>query len=224
MNAAPVTALPFDNHRTTPVSAIPPYVGFMEQANIDYFWLWDELSGWFPGNLWKPETAPMAAVMDGNSTYDPFVEAAFAIAANPKINLRLSTDAIRNGPAELMRKLYTLQGSTEGQVVLALGAGELRQARPFGYKRSEGLSRMEDLLKLSHLLWEADEPFDFEGNHWTFKNGFIGATKPAKRPQIWALGGGPKLLEMAAKYCDGLEAAIPQTMRTPSASARLSPT
>jgi phthiodiolone/phenolphthiodiolone dimycocerosates ketoreductase len=209
------TAVPFDDHRTTPLNAIPPFTQFLKQVGVDFFWLWDELSGWFPRNLWVPEVTPMAGFMDGDSTYDPFLEGAMALAADPTMNLRLSTDAIRNGPAELMRKLYTLQSATEGQVVLALGAGELRQTRPFGYKRSEGLSRMEDLLRLSHLLWEADAPFDFEGTHWTFRNGFIGGTKPARRPQIWALGGGPKLLDMAAQYCDGFEAAIPQAISKP---------
>jgi phthiodiolone/phenolphthiodiolone dimycocerosates ketoreductase len=214
------TAIPFDDHRTTPIAAIPAFTRMLKDVGVDFFWLWDEMSSWFPPNLWTPEITPMAAVVDGNSTYDPFIEAAFAAAADPTVNIRLSTDAIRNGPAELMRSLYTLANATEGQVTLALGAGELRQAKPFGYKRSEGLSRMEDLLRLSHLLWEADEPFDFEGNHWTFKKGFIGSTKPARRPQIYALGGGPKLLDMAAQYCDGFEAAIPQAISTPERFAK----
>jgi phthiodiolone/phenolphthiodiolone dimycocerosates ketoreductase len=177
------TAIPFDDHRTTPIAAIAPFTQFLRRSGVDFFWLWDELSGWFPRSLWVPEVSPTATVMDGDSTYDPFIEAAFALAADPALNVRLSTDAIRNGPAELIRKLYTLQSATEGQVTLALGAGELRQTRPFGYRRSEGLARMEDLLKLSHLLWEADEPFDFEGNHWTFKNGYIGASRPARRAE-----------------------------------------
>jgi phthiodiolone/phenolphthiodiolone dimycocerosates ketoreductase len=209
------TAIPFDDHRTTPLGAIAPFTHFLRESGVDFLWLWDELSGWFPRSLWRPEVSPMAAVMDGDSTYDPFIEAAFALAADPSLNVRLSTDAIRNGPAELMRKLYTLQSATDGQVTLALGAGELRQTRPFGYRRAEGLARMEDLLQLSRLLWEADEPFDFAGNHWTFRNGFVGTTRPARRPQIWALGGGPRLLELAARYCDGFEAAVPQAISTP---------
>ena len=74
---------------------------------------------------------------------------------------------------------------------------------------------MEDLLRLSYLLWEANAPFDFEGNHWSFKRGYIGSAKPGRRPQIWALGAGPRLLDLAARYCDGLEAAAPQTHARP---------
>lgn len=209
------TAIPFDNHRSTPLAAMAPFVQSLEAGNVDYLWLWDEFSGWFPGNLWTEDNTAAAPFIEPNSTYDPFVQAAYAAALKPDIGLRLSTDAIRSNPAELLRKMMSLGNATTGKTVIAIGAGELRQTRPFGYKRSEGLARMEDLFKLIHLLYDNDGPINFEGNHWTFKNATLGTSRPATRPEFWALGGGPKLLDIAAQYADGFEMAVPQSTSTP---------
>jgi phthiodiolone/phenolphthiodiolone dimycocerosates ketoreductase len=213
-------AIPFDNHRSTPLSLIGPFAqGLQDSGVVDYLWLWDELSGWFPGNLWRDENTPAAAFIDPDSTYDPFVQAAFALAANPSMSVRLSTDAIRSGPAELLRRVLTLAHGTEGRVVCAIGAGELRQTKPFGHKRSEGLKRLEDTFALIRKLLDEDEPFTHEGNFWHYKNATLGSTRPATRPEFWALGGGPTLLDIAARYADGFEAATPQAIVTPEAFA-----
>jgi phthiodiolone/phenolphthiodiolone dimycocerosates ketoreductase len=210
------TALPFDNHRDTPMPLVAEFTKAMQATGVvDYLWLWDELSGWFPGNLWTPENNPAAAFLDGNSTTDPFVQAAYALATNPTANVRLSTDAVRSAPAELLRKMLTLANATEGKVVLAVGAGELRQTKPFGYKRSEGLKRLEDIFRLVRRLYDEPEPFTDEGNFWHLKNATVGTQRPARRPEFWALGGGPTLLDLAARYADGFEAACPQAIRSP---------
>jgi phthiodiolone/phenolphthiodiolone dimycocerosates ketoreductase len=197
-----------------------PFVHGLQEANVDYLWLWDEFSGWFPGDLWTEANTPAASFIEPNSTYDPFIQAAYAAAENPHIGLRLSTDAVRAGPAELLRKMMSLANATSGKTVIAIGAGELRQTKPFGYKRAEGLARMEDLFRLLHLLYENDEPVSFEGNHWIFKNATLGAARPQIRPEFWALGGGPRLLDIAAQYADGFEAAVPQSLVTPEQYAQ----
>ena len=211
------TGLPFDNHRDTPMALIDDFTKGLEASGVvDYVWLWDELSGWFPRELWKPENNPAAAFMDPNSTYDPFIHGAVALAKNPRMNLRLSTDAVRSAPAELLRKMLSLANCTEGKVVICVGAGELRQTKPFGYKRVEGLKRLEDVMKLVRRLYDEPEPFtDDENNFWNFKNATIGTQRPKNRPEFWCLGGGPKLLDIAARYADGFEAATPQAIRTP---------
>ncbi len=210
------TGLPFDNHRNTPISMTADFARALEASGVvDYLWLWDELSGWFPGQLWNEENTPAAPLFDPNSTYDPFIQAAVALAANPRMNVRLSTDAIRSAPAELLRKMISLANCTEGKVVIAVGAGELRQSKPFGYKRAEGLKRLEDVLKFVRRLYDEPEPWTEEGNFWHYKNATIGTQRPANRPEFWALGGGPILLDIAARYADGFEVATPQSVRTP---------
>jgi phthiodiolone/phenolphthiodiolone dimycocerosates ketoreductase len=207
-------AYPYDNHRSTPIAAAGPFANAIQQSPIDFCWLWDEFAGWFPGDLWSTKNTPAADLVDVNSLSDPFVLAAFAIAANPKANIRLTTDAVRNGPAGLLRQVLTLASGTAGQVVTAIGAGEIRQMRPFGYKRSEGLARLEDMFILLNKLLDEKDPFTYEGKHWNFKQATIGAARPLQRPEFWALGGGPVLLDIAARYADGFEAAVPNAIPT----------
>jgi phthiodiolone/phenolphthiodiolone dimycocerosates ketoreductase len=200
------TAIAYPNHRGIPLANVRPFVGALEQSGVvDQFWCWDELAGWMPDGFGVPDGV---AAPDGHSTYDPVVLAAYAMAVSSKLGARMSTDAIRARPAELMRMLCSLADAANGRTVIAIGAGEARQVKPFGYRRSEGLSRLEDVLRLLKLLRDADEPFDFEGNHWTFKHAYVG-TIQARRPEFWALGGGPKLLDLAAEHADGWETAMP---------------
>jgi phthiodiolone/phenolphthiodiolone dimycocerosates ketoreductase len=204
------TAMVWDGHRATPRSMIPEFVGALDASGVvDYFWALDELSGYFPDHLWKSENSALAGIRDGHSTTDPIVTGAIAAAASLKMGLRFSSDSIRNGPAELMRTMMTLADVTEGQVVMCLGAGEARQIKPFGYKRAEGLARLEDILRLMKLFWDNEEPFSFEGNVWNIKNGYLGAHRPARRPKFYALGGGPKLIDIAAQHADGFETVAP---------------
>ena len=100
----------------------------------------------------------------------------------------------------------------------------MRQSKPFGYKRAEGLKRLEDTLVLVRKLYDCEEPFSYEGNFWNYKTAFLGNTKPKIRPEFWALGGGPMLLEIAAKHADGFEAAVPQSIANPDRYAQIAKT
>lgn len=209
---APKTGLPADNHRAGLPSAVSELARTIGASpDVDFLWFWDEISGWFHKSLWVAENAPISAVIDNNSTHDPMLLAMCALVANSEVGVRVTADAVRSRPAELYRSLMTLSSAvTEGPgVVCTLGAGELRQTGPLGYKRSEGLARMEDIFRLSHLLWERHEPFDFDGNFWHFEQAYLGADRPERRPELWALGGGPRLIDIAARYADGLEAGVP---------------
>lgn len=204
------TAIPYGNNRNIPTAQIAPFVDAMVASGaVDTFWAWDELTSWFPEHLWNTDNTGFAELLPLHSTNDPFLLAAMAAQANSLLGVHLSTDAVRARPAELMRSLMTLATATDRRPVLAIGAGELRQAKPFGYRRKEGLGRLEDVLRLSRLLWERDEPFDFEGNYWKFDKAFLGAARPERRPELWALGGGPRLIELAAQYADGFETNAP---------------
>ena len=56
--------------------------------------------------------------------------------------------------------MVPLANATSGKTAVAIGADELRQAKPFGHKRSEGPARMEDLFQLMHVLYERDGPIN----------------------------------------------------------------
>lgn len=181
---------------------------------VDDAVLWDQLTSWWPTVLWRPEVTRLAeAVRDPDSFHDAFQLAAFAAAATERLGVTISTDAVRRGPAELMQTMLTLAGATEGHATLLLGAGELKQTRPFGYKRTEGLARLEDLLRIFRLLWESAGPVDFDGNVWKLRKAWLGEVRP-NRPRFIAMGGGQRLLDIAVEHADGWVTDVPGAVST----------
>jgi phthiodiolone/phenolphthiodiolone dimycocerosates ketoreductase len=175
----------------------------------------DMLPHFIPTQLWTTEHTPLASVLkDPDSNSDAFALAAYVMGAVPSLKLTVSTDSIRHPPAELVQTMLTLANITEGKASFQVGGGEVKQCKAYGHKRSQGMSRMEDLLKIFHLLTESDGPVDFQGRHWTFDRASIGSAIPAK-PPIFALGGGPQLLDYATSYCDGVAVTCPPVWTTP---------
>jgi phthiodiolone/phenolphthiodiolone dimycocerosates ketoreductase len=194
--------------------------GFEASGVVDYYQGWDQLVAWWPNALWQPDVTPLAQVMKNcDSLADSFTLTTIAAAATQNLGVATSCDSIRRGPAELMQAMMTLAHTTEGKAIFQIGAGELKQTRPFGWKRSEGLGRLEDMLKIFKLLWEAEAPFDFEGNFWNYKKAWLGTTRPYK-PQVWAMGGGPKLYDLALRYADGIQTIAPFVFPTPEGWAK----
>jgi len=171
--------------------------------SVDYFQVWDQLTSWYPQGLWKPENTDLATVMpDCDSFPDMFQMAGYASAKAPDLGIVLSTDVIRRGPADLTQSMLTLADLTGGRTIIQLGAGEIKQCKPFGYKRSHGIKRLEDLYKIFDLLMENDGPVSYEGHHTTLTDAWIGTAK-ANRPQLWGLGGGPQIIDLSTSYGDG---------------------
>ena len=175
----------------------------------------DQLNNFIPPSLWTPENSPLAAVLpDIDSAADAFTTAAHIAGALPEVDLTLTTDALRRNPAELIQSMLTLANITEGRVLFQVGGGEQKQCRPYGHKRGQGLKRMEDLFELFNRLWDADGMIDYEGHHTTFKQATLGGAKN-HRPDLWALGGGPMLLDLATTHCGGFAAAAPCVWASP---------
>jgi phthiodiolone/phenolphthiodiolone dimycocerosates ketoreductase len=114
----------------------------------------------------------------------------------------------RDAP-ELAQTTLTLAASTAGPSLLSLGAGEVRNINPFGRRRSLGLKSLGDTLQVLRLLWTAREPVDFDGEIFKLKDAFIGNAGKDHRPEVIAMGGGPRLTGMALKYADGFGTGAP---------------
>jgi phthiodiolone/phenolphthiodiolone dimycocerosates ketoreductase len=210
------TASFFALDRTWSAEMAGDFAKAMESSGVfDYVLVPDQLVSWWPKGLWKSENTSMAEVSgDPDSFNDAFMLAAIAAASTKDLGVMVSTDAIRRGPAELMQAMLTLAGATKGKTACLIGAGEIKQCRPWGYKRSEGLKRMEDLFRIFSQLFECEEPIDFQGNVWNLRNAWVGSVRPY-RPKFWAMGGGPKLMDIAAKHGDGFISAIPLVSSSP---------
>ena len=212
--------LPISVDRFLPPEALAQTAQAIKASGVvDIIHSWDQLVFWWPPHLWTPENAPLAALIpDLDSSGDAQAIAAYAAASAPGLGLAISTDAIRRGPAELMQTMLTLANMANvgkpGRGCLFLGAGELKQTGPFGWKRAEGLKRMEDHLRFYDNFWNNEQPFAMEGNFWAYKDAWIGKARQY-RPRVWALGGGPKLMELSTRYADGFSTMVPNVIPTP---------
>lgn len=188
---------------------------------VDQLAFFDQLHSWFPTSLWDPDVTPLALTQpDPHSFHDPFITATFAAANTTKVGLTITCDAIRRGPTELTQTMLSCAGATEGRSRFWIGAGELKQCKAYGHKRKEGLDRMEDLFRIFRRYLENDGPIDYDGHHWTLRHAWLGGAMP-HTPKIIAMGQGPRLIELAAKYADGVAPIIPASFRTPEEFAAM---
>ena len=210
------TILPINADRTLPPAALAQMARTIGDSGVvDHFQVWDQMMGWWPPGMWNTRNAPPAAMVpDLDSTGDFAAVLAYAMAAAPGMGATVSTDAIRRGPAEMLQTMMTLANMGEGKAILQIGAGEIKQTAPFGWKRNEGLRRIEDHFRFYEAFWKANAPVTMEGHFWNFDQAWIGAARQNK-PRVWALGGGPKLIEMATRYVDGFATVAPGVIPTP---------
>jgi phthiodiolone/phenolphthiodiolone dimycocerosates ketoreductase len=211
------TAVTVDLSRHVPLAAFGEICrGLQSSGVVDYVHVSDQLMSWFPRDLWTPEETPMAAAIpDIDSFPDPFMMGAYGAAAAPDLGLSLTTDAIRRGAPEVTQSLLTLANMSNRRPILQMGAGEIKQTRPFGHKRSQGLARLEDQYRAFNLFWESDAPFDLDGNHTHFEGAWIGSQRGDRKPRFWGLGGGPKFFDLTTSHAHGLGTAVPLVWSTP---------
>jgi phthiodiolone/phenolphthiodiolone dimycocerosates ketoreductase len=204
------TAIGLWGDRNLPPSVIAEQARAMQAAGVDGMLIADQLGNFIPPQLWTQENAPVAALLpDPDSHSDVFALAGYLLAAAPGLDVAVSTDAVRRGPAELTQAMLTLANMTEGEAVVQVGGGEAKQCGPFGYNRAQGLSRMEDLFQIfAALLDSAGAAIDFEGRRWKLSKASIGSAVP-RRPKVMGLGGGPTLIDHCTSYADGLATTCP---------------
>jgi phthiodiolone/phenolphthiodiolone dimycocerosates ketoreductase len=182
---------------------------------VDWFQTWDQLVSFFPRALWRQDVTPRARLSsDCDSYFNAGMIAMLAANATTRLNVTTTLDAVRVGPAELLQQALTLAATTPARFALQVAAGELKQCKPFGWKRSQGLARMEDIFVIVRKMLGSDGLISHEGKHWTYSDAWIGAHF-AKLPELWALGGGPQLIDIATSYADGFISMVPSAFATP---------
>ena len=214
------TAVSISIDRNLPATAYGDLVKAIHASGtVDYLTMWDQLTSWIPPCLWTPENTPLHAVVPDLDSYPDWnVMCGYAAALAPGLGTAISMDAIRRGPADLTQTMLTVANCTQGKSIYSVGAGEIKQCQPFGYKRSEGLARLEDFYRIFHAFWEAKAPIDVQGHHWKMDQAWLGVARH-HRPRIWGLGGGPKILDLATTYADGFSTMCPMVWTTPEHTA-----
>ncbi|BDB39658.1 MULTISPECIES: LLM class flavin-dependent oxidoreductase [Mycobacterium] len=213
--------LPIVYSRHLPIAAaIDTARAIQASGVIDSLTVWDQMTFFAPPALWRPDNSPLSAVMpDIDSFPDPYVVLAQLATAVPGFGLVTTSDAVRRGPAEFTQTLMTLADVSAGPTMVQMGAGELKQCKPFGHRRSQGAKRLEDVFRIFRKFMDDVDPIDHEGNHWNLQQAWLGRARPAIRPQLWALGGGPRLIDTATRYGDGFCTAAPFVWANPDQAA-----
>ena len=207
--------------RHFPITAIAEQCkAFDASDTIDGILIPDQMAGFLPEQLWKPENTKFAELVhDTDSSYDAYMVAPYINAVAPGLNLHLTTDSVRRPPAEQVQSMLTLAQMTEGRANFQIGGGEVKQTGPFGHPTNQGMSRMKDLFQIYRRFMDEDEPIDFDGKRWHLERAFLGGAKQYK-PTLWGLGGGPQLIDYSTSWAEGLALAIPNAPPHPRRSRR----
>jgi phthiodiolone/phenolphthiodiolone dimycocerosates ketoreductase len=168
-------------------------------------WLADQTLSWFPDGLWTPDLAPVAREWNQNAFWDVYSLGGYLAGAVPGSSFLFSLDCVRRGPDVLSQMMITLHELTGGRAIFALGAGEAKQLAPFGYSVQRPFARLEESIRVIRDLWSRDEPFSFEGRALNMTNAHLGTrSSDGTTPPIFVVGAGPKVMEIGARYADGV--------------------
>jgi phthiodiolone/phenolphthiodiolone dimycocerosates ketoreductase len=193
--------------------------GIAASGVINSVTVWDQLTFHVPPALWKPEYTPLArALPDIDSMPEAMACLGYIAAVAPELGLTTSPDAVRRGPGELMQAMLTIADFTQGRATFQMGAGEIKQTGPFGHKTQQGLKRLEDQLRIYREFLSNSGPIDYDGHVWKLHDAWLGNAY-AHKPRLMALGGGPKLVDLATSYADGFSTLAPCVWNTPEACA-----
>jgi len=192
---------------------MPPVDGVLKNAKrneakgYDALWWPDHLMGWHPESIWTPDVTPLASFQSNPHVYlDPV--ACIAAVATHTETIRLGTsvtEPIRRHPAMLANEWLTLDHFSKGRAILGIGAGEGENIVPYGMDFSKPASKFEEALRIIRLLWENDEPVDFDGDFWTMRRAVcgMGPHTPGRFPPIWTGAHGDRMLGITGRLADG---------------------
>lgn len=192
---------------TPPIDGVVRYARRNEEQGFDSLWWPDHLMGWHPESIWTPDISALAAIQPNPHTYlDPVAAIAAVAMTTERITLGTAvTEPIRNHPAQLARAWLSLDHITKGRAILGIGAGEGENVTPYGMSFDRPVSRLEDALRVVRLLWEHDEPVDYDGEFYTLRRAVNGMSPflPGHPPPIWVAAHGPRMCRIAGELADG---------------------
>jgi len=126
-------------------------------------------------------------------------------------------------PAVLARALLNVDELSEGRLEIGLGAGYIRQEyEAAGIVLAQGGTRFERLQETTAILKEmlANDTASFTGRHFRLVNQMaMPRPRQQPRPPLLLGGGGPRILEWAAREAD-IVSLVPRS--SPEGNARLS--
>lgn len=181
-------------------------IGTLDTGRYHSIWLPDHMVSFWPDSIWTPEFTDLATASPSPHRHLDAMAVAGAAAVLTK-NVPIATsvvDTVRRHPAMLAQTALTLDHLSNGRFILGLGSGEAENTVPYGFEFSKPVGRFEEALQVIRLLWESEEPADFDGQFFKLHHARMDTELYNGRcPPIWIGAGGPRMLEITGRFADG---------------------
>ncbi len=192
---------------TPPVDMLIKTAKRNEEKGYDAIWFPDHWMAWHPESIWVPDVTPLANFQPNPHVYlDPVACIAATAVHTDRIKLATCvTETVRRHPAMLANEWLTLDHLSKGRAILGVGSGEKENIEPYGLRYEKPVSRFEEALTIIRLLWENNEPVDFDGEFWTLRDAVNGMSPhtPGVYPPIWTGAHGPRMCDITGRLADG---------------------
>jgi alkanesulfonate monooxygenase SsuD/methylene tetrahydromethanopterin reductase-like flavin-dependent oxidoreductase (luciferase family) len=175
----------------------------VEDAGFDSLWVCDHM---LMDDDWEaPDDGVLGPAVLGNGTWDAWAILAGLAAATSRVELgtMVACTAYQN-PARLARLADTIDGMSDGRLIVGLGAGDhWSEFRRFGVPLERPIARFEEALGIIVPLLREGR-VDVEGEFYAARDCEL---SPRGRPSgppilIGALGSGPRMLRLVATWAD----------------------
>ena len=137
----------------------------------------------------------------GSSGYDPFTIGATIAAATKNLKIIIALRPNTLYPTVAAKALATLDQLSNGRAVVHFIAGgsDAEQAKEGDFaNKVERYERTEEYIKILRRAWQSEEPFDWEGKYYQFKqfhsdvppvNGTIPVSVGGSSDEAYRIGG-----------------------------------
>lgn len=181
---SPTNAGPFGDPRVAATLAVAA-----EEAGWDGYFSWDS----------------MPTRLDPPPTHDPWVILSAVAAATRRITIGTCVAVLpRYKPHLLARTLVSLDGLSNGRLVLGVGLGGDGGASLTAFGEDGDATvraqKTDEALEVMTRLW-AGEPVSFRGTHYSVED-FTLSARPVQKPRIpiWVGGDSPAAMRRAARW------------------------
>ena len=170
----------------------------IDDLGFDVIWTYDHLIPADPGRNEGP-------CIEGWSA----LSAIAVLTQHAKIGCLVTCNTYRH-PVVLAKMATTVDILSGGRLIFGIGAGWAKVEHtsygiPF-FTTGQRLDHLEEAVQMIKLLWEADGPVDFQGEHYTLKDAPFDP-KPVQQPHPPILiggGGEKKTLRIVAQWADAM--------------------
>jgi alkanesulfonate monooxygenase len=143
----------------------------------------------------------------GSGSPDPAQVAAYVATKTEKLQILLAHRPNVSYPTFAAKTFASLDQISDGRLTVHFitGGSDQEQQREGDYlTKDERYARTREAIQIIKQAWTSDEPFDFDGEHYTFKD-FVSDIRPVQQPRPGVSFGGSS---PAAYAAGGAEADI----------------